>query len=216
MDIDLVIPTMWKCPTFYNEMLESYSNNNNIRSILLINNNKNDTPKNLFLNGKIKIITPNENIFVGPSWNIGVENCNSKIIGILNDDLIVDTSVFDFISGLNFDDIDIIGNDFYSNDLETNIKKFSHDKTKPLGEQCFGFGSCFFIKKEKYKNIPNDFTVLYTDDFLVHNCENIFTIKSNKIRGLMCTTVNTIWNEDYFQKIIKKDCENGLRLLNRI
>jgi hypothetical protein len=216
MLIDLVIPTMWKCPSFYNEMLEKYSTNGNIKNVIIINNNKSGVPEDLFLNHKIKIISPNENIFVGPSWNLGVELSNSELVGIVNDDLIIDNSVFDFVSTLEFNNIDIIGNNFNSDDLDINLKRFVHDKNKPLGEQCFGFGSCFFIKKEKYVKIPNDFTVLYTDDFLVHNCENIFVLNTNKITGSMCTTVNTIWNEEYFQKIIKKDCDNGLRLLNRI
>lgn len=214
MYIDIVIPTMWKVPTLYNQMLEIYSSNNNIKNIFLIDNNKNQTPRNIFVSSKIKVLTPHENIYVGPSWNLGVENSQSEIVCILNDDLIVDSCVFDFISKLNFNDIDIIGNNFYSNDSEINITKFNHNKNKALGEQCFGFGSCFFIKKEKYKIIPNDFTVLYTDDFLVHNCENIYVLNTNKINGSMCSTVNTLWNQEFFQEIIRKDCDNGLKLLN--
>ena len=36
---------------------------------------------------KLRIIIPNENLFVNPSWNLGVEKAKFDYVGILNDDI---------------------------------------------------------------------------------------------------------------------------------
>lgn len=66
-----------------------------------------------------------------------------------------------------------------------------------------------FIKKEKYKPIPDNFQLLFTDDFLVHNCNNIYVLNTNKITGSMCTSLDALSTDEQLLKRINQDIVNG-------
>lgn len=38
---------------------------------------------------KLTVITPEENLFVNPSWNLGVAKAKTEIVALLNDDIIL-------------------------------------------------------------------------------------------------------------------------------
>lgn len=212
--IDLVIPTLWKFHKFYEEYLQRYINSSFIENIIIIDNNKSFKPNNdLFNNQKIKLFTSETNIFVGPSWNKGVEIAETDIVCLLNDDIFIEDEIFEYISNIDFTDIDIIGNNHNSNNTNIILEKFNHDKYKPLGEQCYGFGSCMFFKKEKYKPIPNDYQILFTDDYLVQNSENIYVLNTNKIVGTMSNTLNVMSKDKQILERMSIDIYNGKNFL---
>lgn len=210
MLIDLVIPTLWKHNRFYEEYLKEYINCVDINKIIIVDNDTLNRPNiELLYNSKICLLSFGNNIYVGPAWNKGVEHSSAKIICLLNDDIFVTNDVFIYVSALDFEDIDIIGNNHIANNTEIILTELNHDKTKPLGEQCYGFGSCMFLKKEKYTTIPDDFQLLFTDDFLVHNSKKVYTLNTNKITGSMCTSLNALSNNQNLLTRINEDIVNG-------
>lgn len=212
--IDLIIPTLWKFHNFYEVYLQKYIDSSFINKIIIIDNNKDSKPNNdLLSNEKIKLFTNETNIFVGPSWNKGVEIAETDIVCLLNDDISIKEEIFEYVSNIDFTNIDVIGNNHNTNNSTITLDKFYHNKYKPLGEQCFGFGSCMFLKKDKYKPIPDDYQILFTDDFLVQNCENIYTLSTDKINGTMSNTLNVLSNNKQILERVAIDIYNGKTFL---
>jgi len=216
MLIDLIIPTLWKHDSFYKNYLDEYISYTEINNIIIIDNDITNRPNiDLLEDNKIKLLNYGSNIYVGPAWNKGVEFSATEIVCLLNDDIFVTRDVFTFVSKLDFKDIDIIGNNHWANNDEIDLVKLNHNKAIPLGEQCYGFGSCMFVKKDKYTTIPNNFQLLFTDDFLVHNCNNVYTLNTNKITGLMSTSLNALSKDEALLKRMSDDIMNGRDLLLR-
>jgi len=217
MFIDLIIPTLWVYKPFYQKHLQYYSSLSEINKIIIIDNNKQQRPVTEVLNHeKIKLITPGRNIYVGPSWNEGAKNAEAEIINLLNDDLLVDEEVFKYVSKLDFSNIDIIGFNHRQICNETSTVKFYHDRNRPLGEQCYGFGSCMFLSKNGYPYIPENYQILFTDDYLVHNCTNVYVLNTNKIQGTMSNTLVTLYNNKEIVDRMDLDILNGKRDLLKL
>ena len=80
---------------------------------------------------------------------------------------------------------------------------------KNLGLQAGGlFGVAMFIRKKKYKKIPQDLKVWFGDDFLARSYNNVYTISPIKFSGGMSSTITSMRNEgEDIDEIIKADIE---------
>ena len=212
--IDFIIPTMWK-NTDFPLYIEQYLKFEQINKIIIIDNNHLQRPKALnFNNPKIHIVNFNKNIFVNPAWNEGYYRSTSDILCIINDDVFVEEDLINYVSPLDFSNIDIIGTSFPS--LKENnilLKKIEVDKTKALGSQHYGFGCCMFIPKLKYSIIPSIYKVWFGDDFLINKLDNIYIINSNKIYGQMSLTVGNNDSNSEISKRINLDTTNAYKFL---
>lgn len=219
--IDIVIPTMWKDNNFIS-CLEKYCNSNKIQNIFLIDNDKLNRPTNDILeHKKVKITSYGKNIYVNPAWNEGYYRSKADILCLLNDDIQVDTTIFDDIATLDFTDIDIIGVHLKGSidnfhivnhiDKKEELIKLNVNKSKPIGGQAYAFGVCMFVKRTSYKVIPSLYQIWYGDDYLIQNCENIYALKTSKITGeISKTIVNLTKNKNnMIQKRIDLDTYNA-------
>lgn len=220
--IDIVIPTMWFSKNF-NKSLEIYTNHSKIQQIIIIDNNKNNRPQHDILkHKKIKIINYGRNIYVNPAWNEGYYNSKSKILGIINDDIIVQSEVIDMVYNFNFKAGDLIGvnlrgyqNNYKIDDIintKEEIIKLNYNDKKPIGGQAWAFGICMFMLRDSYNIIPNLYQVWYGDDYLTQRSKNIYAINSNKIKGTISETLKKFNdpNSDV-SKRIELDSKNLLK-----
>lgn len=177
----VVIPTMWKSNTT-ESLLEMICDSSciNVDEIIIINNDHFNTPNIKILNHeKILMITPDFNIIVNPSWNLGVRLSKNKNICLLNDDIIFDQEIFNFMS----------------NHLEKNLCGLRMEEINPpirLSEadtRCHGFGCMMFVKKDSYDFIPNELRLFYGDDYLFQ----INKIKGNKVYYIDGCKNNQTW-----------------------
>jgi len=206
------MPTMWRKRTFTMSTLKYYLSLNEITKIIIIDNDFSKRPKSKVLNSeKIKILNYNENIYVNPAWNKGMEHVSDELVCICNDDIRVDRLILAMVQefeSIMSKAVDLIG----VGNTSTNcfgICPFEMDITKNLGNQAFGFGIAMFIRKKNYKPIPNDLKVWFGDDYLVRNCKNVFTISSNKFNGEMSSTITSLREEGTkIDSIIKEDLNN--------
>jgi len=217
--IDLIIPTMWFIEDF-EKSLQTYVEHNSINKIIIIDNNKSKRPTYQVLNHqKIEIICYGRNIFVNPAWNEGYYRSQSEILGILNDDIHVSHEVFDIVINFNPKKEDLIGVNLqgkYDNykiddfiDTKEEIVKLNYDPKKPIGSQAWAFGICMFMRRESYTLIPSLYQVWYGDDFLAQNSKNIYTIKSNNIKGRISETLVKFKDPDSdVSKRIELDSKN--------
>ena len=185
----VVIPTMWKSDLLY-LALEQYINSLWISEIILIDNEHNLINQKKIKNKKINIMSKKENLFVNPSWNIGCELSNNDNIIFINDDIFI-SDINKLIKVINNSNFDLVGLDLQNSNKyeEIKITEISNKTKRP-----YGFGCCFFIKKEKFKEIPNEIKIWYGDDIQYYSIPNKAIFSIPKIEFEMSKTVNSIDN----------------------
>lgn len=212
--IDIVIPTMWRDTNFIN-CLKGYCASNKVQNIFLIDNDKSNRPvDNILHNSKIKIISYGKNIYVNPAWNEGYYRSKADVICFLNDDIKVESDIFDSMSKLDFTNIDIIGVHLKGSvdnyhiidhpDKKEELIRLNVDKSQPIGGQAYAFGVCMFIKRSSYKVIPSLYQIWYGDDYLIQHSENIFALKTSKISGEISKTIVNLTKNKNKNSIIQK------------
>lgn len=210
--IDLVIPTMW-CGENFIDNLKNYCKSKSINKIFIIDNLKLKRPESdIFNHEKIKIVCYGRNIYVNPAWNEGYYRSEADVICLLNDDISVETDLFDYVSELDMSEIDIIGsylkgaadNFHITNhpDWKEELIKLQINKKHPIGAQSYAFGVCMFIKRSSYKVIPSLYQIWYGDDYLIQKMKNIYALKTSKIKGDISKTLVTY--DKVYKDILKR------------
>ncbi len=178
----VIIPTMWKYEPFC-RFLEQLVTVDLIDEIIIINNDSKNTPINEILeNSKIKLHNFSENIFVNPAWNYGVWVSKNDKLAIINDDIEFDIKLFERVYDYVIPQNGVTGIIYnqYTN-FDINISPYTDDND--------GFGTCMFIHKNNWKDIPKNLKVYYGDNFIFDN--NFFNGRTNYI----------ITNIKYFSKM---------------
>lgn len=155
----VIIPTMW-CSDLIFKLLDSLNDSPFVGEIILIDNDKSKRPPQITSTSKLRIIEQEENIFVNPAWNLGVELANYPNICISNDDLVWNVELLPFI----YENIHlgIIGqgtSNYYDEHGEIKIERIT--------ERNWGWGCCFFLQKEQWISIPPQLKVACGDDWLI-------------------------------------------------
>lgn len=170
-----IIPTIWLSDKI-NCLLQELSKSELVSEIILINNSVEKTKNyDVVSNKKIKHIKNKTNLYVNPSWNLGVETSSNEDIVLCNDDLCVNNidRILKEILKNNFDLIGLNYSEINKND-EIKIKN-------KLGGMTKGFGCFLYIKKSKYIKIPNEIKIWYGDKIQYDNLSNKGEISFNGI-----------------------------------
>lgn len=175
----VVIPTMWKPDTF-EEQLNNLCLCEYVDEIILIDNDISTTPSfEILKNKKILKINPLENLVVNPSWNLGVRLSLNNNICILNDDLLMDMKVFEFMR--LHKDKSLCGISMHNQDGDFELVE--------TDKRITGFGCMMFIRKDLYDFIPNDIIMFCGDDYLFY----LNKYKGNKNYNIRGCKNNNIW-----------------------
>jgi len=175
----VIIPTMW-CSDLIFKLLDMLNDNDMVGEIILIDNDSSKKPKQITSTSKLRIIEQEQNIYVNPSWNLGVELANYPNICISNDDLVWNVQILPII----FENIHlgIIGqatSNYFEGDTEIKIEAIT--------ERNWGWGCCFFLHKDNWIPIPSELKVAYGDDWLISK------IKPYQISGTIVETEPHPW-----------------------
>ena len=166
--LSVIVPTMWAYSPFI-DFLKTIVDIEYIGEFILINNSKQNTPVDDILNHpKIRVISPDSNLYVAPSWNLGAHIAQFETLGFLSDDVFVDNRVFEkvdafFNKDIN-DEVGMIGilskyledpnyDMFYTNGNIDIV--YVHDNTLDRRPSATGMGNLFFVKKKDWKDIPH-------------------------------------------------------------
>ena len=174
--ISVVIPTMWRYLPFV-----SFINNlcqlDTVDDIILINNDVEKTPhEDLRLTSKVKVINCDQNLYVNPSWNLGVSLAKNDNICIINDDVMVDFKVFIVMDHFMTHNKDFFGlggihpGDKYYNHIpfvngQIDLIPWRDDFHNSSAGMRFGLGTLFFISKSNWVDIPDGLDFYYGDDW---------------------------------------------------
>ena len=200
----IVIPTMWRYKPFV-RFLTDLLDNEYVSEIIIINNDSTKTPS-LPSSEKLRLVDSGKNLFVNPSWNLGVRLSKTENVIILNDDLIFDLKVFKRLSEIKDPNFGLAclcpGEEFYK---QPKFKDGTIDIIKWEGWSLFGFGQLMFIKKSQFVNIPYQLQLYYGDDWILENAmsnkRNVYAITNILLHTPFAVTsgeiVKTVFGTDH-------------------
>ena len=219
--ISVIIPTILKNTKVLLKLIHLLSNDEAVSEILIIEN----SGKGLFLppNKKIKIYNSKENLYVNPSWNLGISKIENDRFLIINDDILPVENFCTIILRTNIleqNNTGLVGIDTayicqnnrgttldieIPDATEKNISINRMDKILRTGD----WGSAYFGKKESYYEIPDDLKIIYGDNYLL-KMNQAFGKTNYKISGIPFNHIHSLSSaSSEFSKIIGNDIKNS-------
>lgn len=205
----VIIPTMFRRVDILSQLLENLYLDPMVEEIILINNcNVSDYTPSIPLNDKLLIVSKGRNMYVNPSWNLGVKMASQDYIAILNDDIIIADKLFTAVCQIDFDQIGVLGACHPVIEEMENPTKFSISSVEILGARirALGFGIFMAMKKSNYPVIPNDLLIWCGDDYIYHTL-----VQSGKMNAYLGCTIRTKMSatsdDPIFEQIKNKDLE---------
>lgn len=167
MRISVVIPTLQKNVLFLKNLILALEKDPIVEEIILIDNSL----KGLEIESlKLRVITPAENLFVNPSWNLGVKEAKNDIVALLNDDIIICDNFCSKIASKLKPEMGAVG--YYEDFVEiTQEMQDQPEESEIEFKEIIGrpeqWGIAIFFDKSSYYEIPNDLKILFGDDWLI-------------------------------------------------
>ena len=167
--VSAIIPTLWRAKKFTDHLVNVLVEDESVGEIIIIDN----APADFFYdNEKVVTLRQEENLYVNPSWNLGVEESDYDKFIILNDDIIIP---YNFVSKLEkwlTKDKGIIGIDKPSvikvaDCSNENITFLDREiALKSIVIRDWGFGIVMAGHRNSYYKIPENIRIWYGDDYL--------------------------------------------------
>ncbi|MBE7711196.1 MAG: glycosyltransferase [Cyanobacteria bacterium SIG31] len=166
--ISVVIPTLQKNTTLLFKLLDNLSKDDGVGEIIVIDNSTKGLDYNC---EKLKLISPKENMFVNPSWNLGVKEAKYKIVALLNDDIIVPERFCSSVAKKMNSNMGCIGcsRRFIReiNDYDVVPEKKEIELTE-ISFRNLHWGIAIFFYKTSYYDIPENLKIYCGDDWLIY------------------------------------------------
>ena len=169
--VSAIIPTLWKAKDFTDHLVDVLVEDISVGEIIIIDN----APTDFFYDyDKVSTWCLDENIYVNPSWNLGIDESSYDKFIIFNDDIIIP---YNFVSQLEhlltenkglvgIDARGVIQVDSFSSE---NITFLDREITlKSIVNRNWGFGIVMAAHRNSYYKIPENIRIWYGDDYLVY------------------------------------------------
>jgi hypothetical protein len=191
--ISYIIPTLWKSENIH-KTIERFCEIEDDKAELIIINNSN--LKYLNSDFRVKNFKMPKNIYVNPSWNLGVHSAINNKVCLVNDDILFDIKKFHYFAlDSKAVAIGINNNDRCSVDSTLYQLREIHDRNaRPSG-----LGQLMLIEKQNWISLPDDMKIYYGDDIIYYYHTLILDIPFHYIKGMalngdQSVTVNTLPN----------------------
>ena len=185
----VVLPTLWKS-TRIHKLLQDLIQCDSIGEIIMIDNSSEFYDHYTQLE-KVRVIQPKENLYVNPSWNLGVKEAKYNCIALINDDVNFDPIIFSIIDESKLKSTGVIGMDnknYMFRKFKTDPEVLPYTNPRPWGWGCF-----ILFHKLNYAPIPDSIKLWFGDDFLIyHNPADTYTLHNFPIKTEMSTTISSI------------------------
>ncbi len=149
------IPRLMKCVALY-------ESTDLIAEVLIINNNKANQP-DFSRFAKVKVLGDGNNLFVNPSWNLGVKQAKTAGIIIANDDIEIEGDLQATLKAVNLK--------LHKGMVFGPAKRCFTQLTdigiegEDLSTMSYGAGTFMILRKEDYKPIPEQLKIWYGDRY---------------------------------------------------
>lgn len=173
-----VIPTLLKNRDILIKLIEALLKDSALAEIIVINNSEEYFE---YIHEKVRVIANGTNLFVNPSWNLGVKEAKTDYVALLNDDIKISANICSKILDKMNEDTGIVGvsKDYVvetrddDNNVIINIDEIvlgeSKDvELKPISYRTPNFGVLMIFNKKDYVEIPEVLKIYYGDDWLIY------------------------------------------------
>jgi glycosyltransferase involved in cell wall biosynthesis len=165
--LSVIVPTLQRSRHLV-PLVTRLADHPRVGEIIVINN----SPERLELpHARVRVLNQPTNLFVNPSWNLGVAEARFELICICNDDILFDLRVLDTATRALRLPVGIIGPHptcFVDDEREPSTARRRRIWVSPVYERTPGFGTLMFMRKECYAPIPDDLKVWCGDDYLFY------------------------------------------------
>lgn len=192
--ITVVMPTMWRAPELQSS-IAIMEQSPHVKQIQLINNDQNCAVS--LSSTKISITTPEQNIYITESWNLGVSLATTELVCLLNDDIVLPLAAWEFVVRHWPSDAGIVGLGF-SNMTGTDYS------LHPASGRGYGFGAAMFMRRDAYQPIPKDLKLWFNDDWLFKYIHGQHYYLVGPFQGRMSATTDSA----EFNEIKRQDAIN--------
>jgi hypothetical protein len=158
--ISVVIPTMWAHAPFC-DFLQLMCACDHVHEVVLIDNASDRRPSHASLtHAKVRVLDWGENLFVNPSWNLGVYLAQSDVVCLQNDDLTFDCAIYGAVSEFIQPHMGLIS-------LSSDAPHSDQIEIMPWqGGSMFGCGQLMFFHRDQFVQIPPELQVYCGDNWL--------------------------------------------------
>lgn len=168
MPISVIIPTLQKNLKLLKALLYNLNQDNSVGEIIVIDNSLKGFEHNF---NKVRFIIPETNLYVNPSWNLGVKEAKFDYIALFNDDVLVSENFCSEILPYMSEDKGIFGSfgDKIKCIKDDTIYESLNDKKIQLSPTDFminGFGVIMMGHKRAFPSIPEEMKVYSGDNYL--------------------------------------------------
>ena len=187
--ISVIIPTMQKDVRILQTLVKILNADDAVSEIIIINNAVRPFDSK-FEGDKINVYTPDKNLYVNFSWNLGVSIAKNDIFLIINDDIICCDSFCSLVLKTGIfekEDTGLVGidNNYINNFSKEKVderffrirKQFSDSDKFEVSDIKFkelntylnlgDWGSAFLGRKAAYHYIPGIYKIIYGDNYLL-------------------------------------------------
>lgn len=168
MTISVIIPTLQKNIKLLKALLNNLNNDESVGEIIIIDNSSKGFEHNF---DKVRFIIPEKNLYVNPSWNLGVREAKFDYIALFNDDVLVSENFCSKILPYMTEDKGIFGS--FGDEIkcikdETIYEPIIDTKVQLSPTDCIinGFGVIMLGHKNAFPHIPEEMVVYCGDDYL--------------------------------------------------
>ena len=167
--VSVIIPTLWRAKEFTDHLVSVLIEDESVGEIIIIDNK----PRDFFYKfDKVVTFWSLENMYVNPSWNLGIEESSYDKFIIFNDDIIVPYNFVSQLESLLTIERGIIGIDAPSvikidSFNDKNITFLDREiELKSIVNRDWGFGIVMAGHRNSYYKIPKNIRIWYGDDYL--------------------------------------------------
>jgi len=206
--ISVIMPTLWR-GEYHKRMLPIFNDHPLIGEIIIIDNAPHKTDQEIFKLEKVRYFAQTKNLYVNPSWNLGVELSNFDILCLYSDDVLFDPKCIEEAAkvctprgGIAGFAIETISESHQELDF---LAPWEEMKITASNSMHYRFGICMFMHKQSYYKIPEQLKIYYGDAYLFD--QNVIDGKTNfKIEGCpVITKMRTTSKSKELLEIIESD-----------
>ena len=156
----VVIPTLWRPATFI-QLLQQLEASEDVMEVVILDNARDQRPELPVLD-KLKLVDNGENLYVNPSWNLGVALAKSTAVCLCNDDVLIADNLLGFMRTQSLRTITGLDPLSYSQPVNS-----PPEPSLKLGADIIhNWGSMLFFHRQRYRPVPDALKIWWGDAWL--------------------------------------------------